>query len=57
MEKIKLTGEMKEIEIKKCPICKKAIKGFPAISRKDNKTEICSECGQYEALVEFFKQV
>lgn len=35
---------------KKCPICKKPIVGYPAISRKDNKTEICSKCGQVEAL-------
>ena len=35
---------------KVCPICKKAIIGYPAISRKDNKTEICSNCGTFEAL-------
>jgi hypothetical protein len=33
-----------------CPRCKKELKGFPAISRRDNKTEICSECGTDEAL-------
>lgn len=33
-----------------CPICKKKIIGYPAISRKDNKTKICSECGVKEAL-------
>jgi hypothetical protein len=25
-----------------------------AISRKDNKTEICSACGENEALADFF---
>ena len=35
---------------KKCPLCKRPIEGYPAISRKDNKTEICSRCGQAEAL-------
>ena len=39
--------------IKKCPICKKSIIGYPAISRKDNKTEICSQCGQDEAMEAF----
>jgi RNA polymerase subunit RPABC4/transcription elongation factor Spt4 len=32
-----------------CPICGKEYTDFPAISRKDNKTEICPECGQKEA--------
>lgn len=36
-----------------CPICKKPINGYPAISRKDNKTEICSDCGQREAMEAF----
>lgn len=35
---------------KKCPICHKKIVGYPAISRKDNKTEICSDCGMNEAI-------
>jgi predicted RNA-binding Zn-ribbon protein involved in translation (DUF1610 family) len=39
----------------KCPICKKEIKGYPALSRKDNKTEICSSCGVKEALEQFIK--
>lgn len=33
-----------------CPICKKEYEGYPAISRKDNETEICPDCGQKEAL-------
>ena len=28
-----------------CPSCKKVYTEYPAISRKDNKTLICSECG------------
>lgn len=35
---------------KVCPKCKKTIIGYPSISRKDNKTEICSNCGTFEAL-------
>ena len=38
-----------------CPKCHKLYKGFPAISRRDNKTEICSQCGQIEALEDFWK--
>lgn len=38
-----------------CPICNKEIGQYPAISRKDNKTEICSNCGMLEALEAFHK--
>ena len=38
-----------------CPSCGKAYKDYPAISRKDNKTEICPECGQAEAFNFFAK--
>ena len=38
---------------KKCPRCGKPMNGFPALSRKDNKTEICSQCGQDEAMEAF----
>lgn len=40
-------------ETKLCPICNKEIGKYPAISRKDNKTEICSNCGMLEALAIF----
>lgn len=33
---------------KVCPVCKKVYTDYPAISRKDNKTLICSECGMKE---------
>ena len=36
-----------------CPKCNKIIEGYPAISRKDNKTEICPICGLIEALDAF----
>lgn len=42
-------------KIKICPSCKKVIIGYPAISRRDNKTKICSNCGVKEALQTFFK--
>ena len=33
-----------------CPKCGGPMGGYPAISRKDNQTEICSTCGLKEAL-------
>lgn len=40
----------KQHEEKICPRCKEPIVKYPAISRVDNKTEICSKCGILEAL-------
>lgn len=37
-----------------CPRCRQPIKGYPASSRLDNKTDICSPCGQEEALWDYF---
>ena len=36
-----------------CPNCGFPIYGHPAISRKDNKTKICSNCGTAEAISQF----
>jgi transcription elongation factor Elf1 len=33
-----------------CPICGRTYNDYPALSRKDNKTYICPECGTREAL-------
>lgn len=33
-----------------CPRCGHMISFYPAISRVDNKTEICADCGMHEAL-------
>lgn len=41
---------------KQCPRCGRYMVGHPAISRKDNKTEICSTCGLLEALEAFNKR-
>ena len=35
---------------RKCPKCGKYYVGYPALSREDNKTEICPECGAREAI-------
>lgn len=40
-----------------CPICHNYINGYPALSRKDNKTEICSNCGTLEALKDLKKEL
>ena len=33
-----------------CPVCGRKYTGHPALSRTDNRTLICSECGQRQAL-------
>jgi len=33
-----------------CPICRRIITNYPALSRTDNKTKICPACGQNEAV-------
>jgi len=35
-----------------CPRCGIKTTDFPAISRADNKTEVCSQCGTEEALIQ-----
>ena len=37
-----------------CPVCGKSYSDYPALSRRDNKTEICPECGMQEALDDFY---
>lgn len=39
-----------------CPICGIRTNEFPALSRKDNETEICSDCGTNEALDDYFRR-
>lgn len=46
---------MESKKIKICPRCGKEYTDYPAISRCDNKTEICSECGLAEALEDLAK--
>ena len=45
---------MEELGIKICPICGNEYDEYPAISRRDNQTEICPKCGQKEAMEDFF---
>ena len=39
-----------KIKKRTCPLCGKEYTGYPAISRKDNSTEICPDCGTRESL-------
>lgn len=48
--KIKITENLDKTE---CPICGNPLGKYPAISREDNKTKICSNCGTLEALAAF----
>ena len=38
------------VRIGVCPICGSSYSGKPALSRKDNRTRICPDCGTREAL-------
>jgi ribosomal protein S27AE len=52
------SGKKKEgiiMEKKKCPRCGESYTGFPALSRVDNKTDICSPCGTQEGLDDFYR--
>lgn len=42
---------MNELGIKICNRCGKEYTGYPALSRRDNKTMICPECGLKEAII------
>lgn len=39
-----------EARIRICPRCGRAYHGAPALSRQDNETLICPDCGTREAL-------
>jgi hypothetical protein len=36
-----------------CPVCHTYFTDYPSLSRKDNDTLICSQCGMNEAMVEY----
>jgi len=44
---------MTEKQLKLCPGCGSALSKYPALSRDDNKTNICSDCGVREALEDY----
>lgn len=45
-----LAAGLKKAGIRICPNCGKSYSDAPALSRKDNKTEICPDCGMLEAI-------
>lgn len=45
----------KMAEIAKCPRCGKENVKLDALSRKDNKTMICSNCGTQEAIEDYVR--
>ena len=46
--------EKKEHEWERtCPVCGNRYSEYPALSRRDNETYICPECGVNEALEDF----
>lgn len=50
LETLPKTLTYKIFELQRCPKCKKEFTEHPALSREDNETEICPECGIREAL-------
>jgi len=40
-----------------CPLCRNIVTEYPALSRRDNKMEICSKCGMREAIQAMRKRV
>lgn len=46
-------GVSMKVELSICPICGKQYFGYPALSRTDNKTLICPDCGVAEAIAVF----
>lgn len=48
-----MTQEYGYRENVRCPMCGQIYSGYPALSRRDNKTEICSDCGMTEALNDY----
>ena len=42
--------ECQAVSVGTCPRCGKIFNGRPALSREDNETPICPDCGTREAL-------
>lgn len=47
----KLKGRQTNI----CPKCNEEYSEYPALSREDNETKICSACGTKEAIASYYK--
>jgi RNA polymerase subunit RPABC4/transcription elongation factor Spt4 len=46
---------IKTPSIKTCPICHTRYRGYPALSRTDDKTPICPNCGTKQAIAAFLQ--
>ena len=57
LEALPKTACYKVLEIQQCPKCKKEFTEHPALSRIDNETEICPECGVREAVEAYMDAV
>lgn len=57
LESLPMTLTCKILEIQRCPKCKKEFTEYPALSREDNETEICPECGVCEAIEAYEKSI
>lgn len=55
LETLPKTLTYKILELQRCPKCKKEFTEHPALSREDNETEICPECGVREAVEAYQK--
>lgn len=55
LESLPKTLIYKILDLQRCPKCKKEFTEHPALSREDNKTEICPECGVRGALEAYQK--
>lgn len=45
---------MTKNDVRICPCCGRKYEEYPALSRRDNKTEICPACGTLEALADYY---
>lgn len=43
-------GKVETRQVRTCPLCGRNYTEHPALSRKDNMTQICPDCGTREAL-------
>ena len=55
LESLPKTLTYKILELQRCPKCTKEFTEHPALSREDNETEICPECGVREAVEAYQK--
>ncbi len=56
LDLLHVSVKRKILEIQRCPKCKKEFTEYPALSRAENETEICPECGIEEAISRFIEK-